>query len=166
MARGEILDVTESMYTPFEPKQTHRGIFYVEGIPTWMIKSFGMPGIEGDEFTVDYLNTKWKGISKMYTFQDITLSLYDPIEPNGQQLVMNWVRLTIETETGRMGYPEQYRKNCSIVMLGPPLDKVSEWSIVGAFIKGVKFGDNIDYSSPGLNTIELTLGCQRCDLLY
>jgi hypothetical protein len=95
----------------------------------------------------------------------MTLNLYNPISPSGQQAVMEWVRLSHESVTGRDGYSDFYKKDLNLSILGPVGDVVSEWIIKGAFIKVSNFG-SYDWSNQDAITIELQIGMDYCILNY
>lgn len=151
----EILDPTEIFFTAYEPKVAMRFIMYVDGIPSFIIKATDRPSIDQGEIVLDHINVerKLKGKSR---WQDITMTLYDPIVPSGAQAVMEWVRLHHESVTGRDGYSDFYKKDLTLNSLGPIGDKVEEWTIKGAFIKSATFG-NMDWSTEDAVNIELTI---------
>ena len=74
-------------------------------------------------------------------WQPITITLYDPIVPSGAQSVIEWIRLSHESVTGRNGYADFYKKDIVFNVLGPVGDKVEEWSLKGAYISEANFGD-------------------------
>ena len=41
----DLIDPSEIMFTPFEPKTKNRFIMYVEGIPAYLIKAASRPQI-------------------------------------------------------------------------------------------------------------------------
>ena len=137
---AELLDPTEVMFTAFEPKVANRFIMYVEGIPSYLIKAASRPSIDQGEMILDHINVerKLKGKSR---WQDVTITLYDPIVPSGAQSVIEWVRLSHESVTGRNGYADFYKKDIVFNVLGPVGDKVEEWSLKGAYISEANFGD-------------------------
>ena len=150
---AELLDPTEVMFTAFEPKVANRFIMYVEGIPSYLIKAASRPSIDQGEMILDHINVerKLKGKSR---WQDVTITLYDPVVPSGAQAVMEWVRLHHESVTGRDGYSDFYKKDCSIQVLGPVGDIVEEWTLKGAFITNADFGPlTFDTAEP----IEITV---------
>ena len=159
-----VLDPNEIMFTAFEPIVNNRFIMYVDGIPTYMIKKADAPGITLGEIKLDHLNVyrKLKGKAE---WKDITLSLYSPIAPSGPQAMMEWVRLSHESVTGRDGYSDFYKKDVSLSVLGPVGDIVSEWIIKGAFIKEAAFG-TYDYSSADPTEVTMTLGMDYCILNF
>ena len=150
-----VLNPNEIFFTAFEPKVKNRFIMYVDGIPSYFIKKADSPKITFGEVTLDHINIqrKLKGKGK---WEDITLSLYDPIAPSGVQACMEWVRLSHESVTGRDGYSDFYKKDITLNTLGPVGDIVSEWIIKGAFIKSTDFG-SYDWADEAAQELTLTL---------
>lgn len=155
---AEFIDPSEAFYTSFEPKQQHRFIFQIDGIPTYMIKTAARPSFESTEIELPHLNvtryvkgkTKWGG--------SVDLSLYDPISPSGSQIVMEWARLSHESVTGRDGYMDFHVRDCDILVLGPANDIVEKWTYKGAWLKSADFG-GMDWSSEG-DVTEITITLQ------
>jgi len=152
---AELLDPTEIFYTAYEPKMANRFIMYIEGIPAYLIKAASRPSIDQGEVILDHINVerKLKGKSR---WQDVTVTLYDPVVPSGAQAVMEWTRLHHESVTGRDGYSDFYKKEITMNSLGPVGDKVEEWTLKGAFISSATFGD-MDWATEDPVNIELTL---------
>ena len=152
-----ILNPNEIFFTAFEPKQQNRFILYVDGIPSYIIKKVSGIKVTQEEVVLNHINVqrKVKGRSK---WDDVTLSLYDPITPSGAQAVMEWVRLHHESVTGRDGYSDFYKKDLTLDVLGPVGDIVSEWVLKGAWIKDAGFGDYDWDQGATAQKIELTLG--------
>ena len=78
---AELIDPSELMFKTFQPKQSHRFIMYVDGIPAFMIKDVDRPNVTNNKVTLDHINTK-RHITGKAEWQDITLTLYDPIVPS------------------------------------------------------------------------------------
>jgi hypothetical protein len=161
---AEVLEFDKAFYTNFEPKMGNRWIMEIDGIPSYMIKTASRPSISFETVVMDHINIKRK-LQGKGEWQDITISLHDPIVPSGAQAVMEWVRLSHESITGRRGYADFYKKDIDIYMLGPVLDKVEHWKIKGAFIVSANFSD-LDWSSNDPANIELTLAMDYCILEY
>ena len=137
---AELLEVNKVMFTPFEPKLQNRFIVEIDGIPAYTIKSTNRPQIDFEEVELRHMNVKRfvKGIGE---WQPLEITLYDPIVPSAAQSVMEWVRLSHESVTGRDGYADFYKKDVTIRTLGPVGDIVEEWTLKGAFIQSATFGD-------------------------
>jgi len=160
-----ILTADEIFFTAFEPKVQNRFIMYVDGIPAYIIKGVNGLGFEQGEIVLNHINVYRKVKGKL-RWNDVTLTLFDPITPSGAQAVMEWVRLHHESVTGRDGYSDFYKKDVVIDIVGPVGDIVSEWVLKGAFVKTAEFGElNFDNDSTAQN-ISLTLGMDYCILNF
>ncbi|MBL18888.1 MAG: hypothetical protein CMC82_03535 [Flavobacteriaceae bacterium] len=152
-----VLDPNEIFFTAFEPKQANRFILYMDGIPSFIIKGISAISLTQGEVILNHINIlrKVKGKS---VWNDVTMTLFDPITPSGAQATMEWVRLHHESVTGRDGYSDFYKKDLTINVLGPVGDIVSEWILKGAFVKEATFGDYNWDTENEAKQIELTLG--------
>ena len=150
---AEILEFDQMFYTNFEPKMKNRYIMEIDGIQSYLIKAANRPSINFETITLDHINIKRK-LQGKGEWQDITITLYDPIVPSGAQQVMEWVRLGHESITGRRGYADFYKKDIDFYMLGPVGDKIEQWKLKGAFLTTVNFGD-VAFDSNEPATIEL-----------
>ena len=139
----------------WEPKYTNRFIMYIGDIPTYIIKAAARPSLTNGEIILDHINVerKLKGKTR---WQDVSITLYDPIVPSGAQSVMEWVRLHHESLTGRDGYSTQYKKDIRFNSLSPTGEIIEEWLLKGAFIADSNFGQ-MDWSTEESVQIELTL---------
>ena len=108
-----ILETNQMMFTAFEPKLQNRFLMEIEGIPAYLIKTINRPAISFGEVVLDHINVKRKLKGKANR-DNITCELYDPVTPSGAQAVMEWVRLSHESVTGRDGYSDFYKKNIHI----------------------------------------------------
>ena len=142
---AKILDADTMMFTAYEPKVKNRFIMYIADIPAYMVKMANRPSITFEKITLDHINIK-RQLQGKGEWQDITLSLYDPIVPSAAQAVMEWVRLSHESLTGRRGYADFYKKDITLDLLGPVGDVVEQWTIKGALIVSATFGD-LDWSA-------------------
>ena len=151
----DLIDPSEIMFTPFEPKLKNRFIMYIEGVPAYIIKSGNRPQINFETITLDHINVQ-RYVKGKGAWQPIEVTLYDPVVPSAAQSVMEWVRLSHESVTGRDGYSDFYKKDVTFNMLGPVGDIVEEWKLVGTYIETANFGD-LDYASSDPAEISLTL---------
>ena len=152
---AEILEFNEMFYTNFEPKMKNRFIMEIGGIPSYLIKAGNRPNIQFEVVTLEHINLKRK-LKGKGEWQDLEITLYDPIVPSGAQAVMEWVRTSHESLTGRDGYADFYKKDIDIYMLGPVGDKIEQWKLKGAFISNAQFGE-LDWTSNDPAEITLTL---------
>ena len=137
---AELIDANDIMYTPYEPKLQNRFIVNIDGLPAYLIKSANRSQISFEEVELRHMNVKrWvKGVGE---WQPLEITMYDPIVPSAAQAVMEWVRLSHESVTGRDGYSDFYKKDVTINVLGPVGDIVEEWTLKGAWCQDVSFGD-------------------------
>jgi hypothetical protein len=137
---------------------------YIDGIPSFMIKSATAPNINLNEVKIDHINV-YRKIKGKAEWQDMTLNLYNPISPSGQQAVMEWIRLSHESVTGRDGYSDFYKKDLTLDILGPVGDVVSEWIIKGAYVKTATFGD-YDWTADAAIELSVTIAMDYCILNF
>ncbi len=160
-----VLSPNEIFFTAFEPKVANRFIMYVDGIPSYLIKGFSGVSFDAGEILLNHING-YRKIKGKFKWNDVNLTLYDPITPSGAQAVMEWARLSHESVTGRDGYSDFYKKDITMNVLGPVGDIVSEWILKGAFIKTGNFGEyNWDTDAQAVN-ISLGLAMDYCILNF
>ena len=152
---ADLVSSNELFYTPYEPKLKNRFIMDIDGIPAYTIKTAQRPQITFEEVALEHMNiTKYvKGKGR---WQQLQITLYDPIVPSAASAVIEWIRLHHESATGRDGYSDFYKKNINFQVLGPVGDIIEKWTLNGAFIADASFGD-LDFSSSDPVEITLTL---------
>lgn len=160
----EILEFDKMFYKNFEPKMGNRFIMEINGIESYIIKTANRPTIQFEPVVLEHINVKRK-LKGKGEWQDITITLYDPIVPSGAQQVMEWIRSSHESLTGRDGYSAFYKKDITFYLLGPVGDKIEQWTLVGAFINSANFGE-LDWASNDPLSIELTLSYDYAILEY
>ena len=134
-----ILSSADMFYTAYEPKLMNRFIFFIDGIPAYLVKTADKPKYTAEEVVLDHINVKRKVKGKS-DWSPISCTLYDPVTPSGAQAVMEWVRLHHESVTGRDGYSDFYKKDIRFQTLGPVGDVVEEWICKGAYVTNAEFG--------------------------
>jgi len=152
---ADILTTDEIFFQSFEPKTKNRFIMYIDGIPSYFIKTANRPNITFEEIELNHINVK-RFLKGKGVWETLEITLYDPIVPSGAQAVMEWVRLHHESVTGRDGYSDFYKKDITFNVLGPVGDKVEEWTLKGAFIKSANFSD-FGFDAANIADITLTL---------
>jgi hypothetical protein len=151
-----VLDSNSIFFTAFEPKQANRFVLYMDGMPSYMVKAVSAVTLNQGMVTLNHINVERKVKGKS-VWQDVTLTLFDPITPSGAQATMEWVRLHHESVTGRDGYSDFYKKDLTLNILGPVGDIVSEWILKGAFITSANFGEYSWDSPDTAVNIQLTV---------
>ena len=160
----EVLEFDQMFYTNFEPKMKNRYIMEIDGIQSYLIKAAARPNIQFSTIKLDHINT-YRKIQGKGEWQDISITLYDPIVPSGAQQVMEWVRLSHESITGRRGYADFYKKDISFYMLGPVGDKIEQWTLKGAFIVSADFG-SLGFEEDAISDITINLAYDHAILEY
>ena len=153
---AKLIDANDIMFTPFEPKLQNRYLFQIDGIPAYLVKGANRPTLEFEEVVLDHMNVK-RYVKGKGAWSELEITLYDPIVPSAAQAVMEWVRLSHESVTGRDGYSDFYKIDVTFQVLGPVGDIVEEWKLKGAFIKTANFGDLAFESN---DPVEITLTLQ------
>lgn len=144
------------IFTPFEPKVAFRYTLTIDGIPGFICKSSGMPNLDNSEIVIDYINTDFKVKGKS-RWQDITVTLYDPVTPSGAQAVHDWIKIHHNSESGQDGFAfDEYKKDITLEALDPHAAPVETWTLYGAFIGASNWGD-MDWATDEAKTIELTM---------
>ena len=161
-----VLNANEIFFKEFEPKVQNRFIMRLDNtaIDTFMVKNVSAPSFEDETVKLDHINT-YRKIRGKREWQDMDMTLYDPITPSGAQAVMDWARLSYESVTGRAGYNDFYKEDLRLHLLGPVGDVVSEWVIVGAFVTSMSQGD-FDWSSSDVAELNITVAMDYCVLNY
>ena len=154
---AELVTSQDIFYTEYEPKLKNRYLMGFEGtgLQAFMVKTMNRPSIEFDEVILEHMNVT-RYIKGKGRWQPMELTLYDPVVPSAAQAVMEWVRLSHESVTGRDGYSDFYKKNLTFNVLGPVGDKIEQWDIKGAYIQTANFGD-LAFDSSDPVEISLTL---------
>lgn len=144
------------IFTPFEPKVAFRFLLSIDGIPAYLMKASSMPSLDNGEIVIDYINTDFKVKGKS-RWQDITITLYDPVDPSAAAAVHDWIKIHHNSESGEDGFAfDEYKKDITIEALDPHGAPVETWDIKGAFIGASNWGD-MDWSTDEAKTIELTI---------
>jgi hypothetical protein len=159
-----ILSSAEMFYQAYEPKLQNRFLFQIDGIPAYLVKAADRPKYTNEVVVLEHINKKRKVKGKS-DWQDLNVTLYDPVTPSGAQAVMEWVRLSHESVTGRDGYSDFYKKEVRFHTLGPVGDVVEEWVLKGAFVQNASFGTG-DWANSAPMEITLTISMDYCVLNY
>jgi hypothetical protein len=152
---AETISAQQLMFNSFTPKVANRFVMSVGDIPSFICKKVTRPGVTFGEVVIDHINTKRKLQGKA-DWNDVTMTLWDPIVPSGAQHVMEWVRKGYESATGAAGYPDFYKEDVTIEVLGPAGDIRERWVLKGAFPLTTEMGE-LDWSNDQPVEISVTL---------
>jgi hypothetical protein len=151
----------------YEPLRKNRWLFRFPadlGIQEWWLQSAKRPSIKQPAKEIPFLNTSTYVLGR-YTWDEMNITLFDPIGPSASQAVMEWVRLHSESVTGRQGYACGYKRDCELEMLDPTGVVVSKWILKNTMCTSADFGD-LQYSSDDLATITLGIRFDYAILAY
>jgi hypothetical protein len=162
---AETLSVTDMLPNKFEPKRQFRWVFAIEGIDSFLMKTSARPQMQFQELPIPFMNA-YRYIAGRMTFQEMSISLYDPIAPSGAQQVMEWIRTHYESVSGRAGYADFYKRDIQIKLLDPIGTVVELWDMKGAFIKSVNF-QTLTYENDNAPvTIDMSIRYDNCVLQF
>lgn len=159
-----ILDPNEINNTVLEPVLGHRFIMYVDGIPTYFIKSVDGLSFDDGEVIIDHINTYFKTRAKR-RYSDVTVGLYNFVAPSGAQAVAELARLQYEEVTGRAGYSDFFWRDIRFNVLSPVGEVVSEIILNKAYIKNANFG-SYDYANDAFVSMTLVFGISAFTLNF
>ena len=162
---AETLSVTDMLPNKFEPKRQFRWVFAIEGIDAFLMKTAARPQMAIATKEIPFINAK-RYIAGRLTFQNMSITLHDPIAPSGAQQVMEWVRTHYESVSGRAGYADFYKRDIQLKLLDPIGTVVELWDIKGAFIENANFNTLIYDNDTEPVELSLTLRYDNCVLQF
>jgi hypothetical protein len=162
---AETLDVKDLLPARFEPKRKTRWIMMIEGIDAFLLKSAARPTYTTEEVELPWINSR-RYVAGSTKFNTVQVTLYDPIAPSGAQQVVEWVRLHLETVSGRAGYADFYKRDIQLKLVDPVGTVIELWDGKGAFITEANLGE-LDYEgNADPLMIQLTLRADNWVLQY
>jgi hypothetical protein len=149
-----------------EPKRRNRWTieFSDLGFSEWTVRASSRPHMQLDTVVVPFMNSETY-VAGRYRWNPITITFIDPIGPSSTQKIMEWIRSSVQSSTGKMGYASQYKKNLILKMLDPAGLTVEQWTLENCFITDAQFG-TLDYSSSDLAEVQITVQMDRCILQF
>lgn len=160
-------DLLIKMPLVYEPLKKNRFLLRFPadlGIQEWTLKSAKRPSIQQNSTEIQFMNTSTYVLGR-YTWDEIQVTLRDPIGPSTSQAVMEWVRLGSESATGRQGYAAGYKRDLELEMLDPSGVVVQKWILKNCFVTNADFGD-LDYGTDDVAEVTITLRPDYCILAY
>lgn len=153
---AETLSVTDMLPNKFEPKRQHRWVMAIEGIDAFLVKSAGRPTWSSGETEIPWINSYRKINTGKAKWDNLSITIYDPIAPSGAQQTMEWIRTHHESVSGRAGYADFYKRDIQLKLLDPIGTVIELWDIKGAFLTSCTFG-SLDYGSDTMLEIQLSI---------
>src|SRR5574338_753176 len=100
---AEVLDVSSLLPNRFEPKRKNRWILQIEGVDAFLLSTAARPTVTTEEIEMPFVNSV-RYLAAKTRFNTINVTLKDAIAPSAAQQVTEWLRLCMETVSGRAGY--------------------------------------------------------------
>jgi hypothetical protein len=161
---AELLDVADMLPENFQPLMKYQFLLAIEGIDSFLCKSTALPQVTFEEVEIPWINTT-RYVAGKGKFNEIQITLHNPVAPAGAQQVMEWIRLCYESVSGRAGFADYYKRDIQIKILDPVGVVVSLWDIKGAFIKEANFGE-ANYGNSEPMEISITVRYDNAVLQY
>lgn len=132
---------------PGNPRQKHQFIVRVDGFDAAWFESATIPEteVETDEFNPagSVRSTKFAGRAKI---GDCVLKKGMPSD-SADLTAWEWLTKAVNTEAGELGDPEDYKKDIEIVHVDRVGKEMQRWTLKGAWIKKIDWGENSGGSS-------------------
>ena len=160
-------DLLLKMPLQFEPLRKNRFIMRFPsdlGISEWMLQSASRPQINQSSVEIPFLNTSTYVVGR-YTWDAIQVTFRDFIAPSTSQALMEWIRLSSESVTGRQGYAAGYKRDVELELLDPNCVCVQKWILKNAWVSVANYG-TLQYSDDSLADITATLVMDYAILCY
>lgn len=160
-------DLLIKMPLQFEPLRKNRWVVRFPtdlGISEWMLSSASRPSIDQKSVEIPFLNTSTYVVGR-YNWRTLNLTFKDPITPSASQALMEWIRLSSESVTGRQGYAAGYKRDLELEMLDPTGVCVQKWILKNAWISVCDFG-TLGYADDALADITATIVIDYAILCY
>lgn len=160
-------DLLMNMPLKFEPLRKNRWVVRFPsdlGISEWMLKSASRPKINQSEKEIQFINTSTWVVGR-YTWDSLNLTFRDAIAPSTSQALMEWIRLSSESVTGRQGYAAGYKRDIELEMLDPTGVCMQKWILKNCFITNCDFG-GLDYADDDLADCTATIRMDYAILAY
>lgn len=151
----------------YQPIQSHRFLaeFASElGIESWLVQEFTGPELKIGKKEITYLNGKTY-VSGIGEWSEITIKFLNIIGPSTGSKLMEMVRLTHESITGRQGYAAGYLKDITLKPLDPTGIEVQKWVLEKCMVVSIK-QDDFKMGSDDVNMFTVVVQPQKCILSY
>ena len=160
-------DLLTKLGYQYEPLRKNRWLMRFPsdlGIAEWMLSSASRPSVKQNSVEIQFMNHS-RYVAGRYNWEPINVTFRDPVAPSASQALMEWIRLSTESVTGRQGYAMGYKRDVELEMLDPTGVCVQKWILKGAWISTCNF-NGLDYSQDGVADISATIVVDYCILCF
>lgn len=162
---AETLSVTSMLPNKFEPKTKWRWVLNIEGIDAFIIKGAARPSVTTEKIEVPWINST-RYLAGKTKFEEMSVTLLDPIAPSGAQQVMEWLRTCFEPVSGRAGYADFYKRDIQLKLLDPIGTVIELWDIKGAWAVNANFGELDHSDGSAMQEIAVTISYDAAVLQF
>jgi len=120
-------------------------------------KTFSTPNWSVSPIEINYFNHKYK-IAGATDIPNITLEVYDTIEPDQLKEIWDWWKKIYDPATGELGFASEYKSTGTLNQYNSKGQFQREWLLEGVFPVNINPG-SLDYSSfdPLAISIEMSI---------
>jgi hypothetical protein len=123
-----------------------------------------IPSIEVDTQQIDRMHEKYYVAGSKVTYGEVKLSFYDFVDNKGAAALQAWYTQIYDQGTSLMGYPNDYKKDLTLLVYGPDHSLVESWLLVGAWPKSLT-RPGMDWKDGGTpRNIEVSLRIDQAKL--
>lgn len=98
------------------------------------------------------------------SFTDIPIELHDAVGPDVERKFNEWQEMILNTDTGRMGYAQDYKRTARITEYGLNSEVRAIWQLEGVWPSSCRFGE-LAMDDGSKKSINVTLTYDRGNLM-
>lgn len=118
-----------------EPKRTNRFELLLEDDLRLTCHSVSIPNISVGQVEIDRMHEKYYVAGSKVEYGEVKLEFYDFIDNKAAKALLDWYTKIYDQGTSLMGYPQDYKKDITLLVYGPDHSIVESWLFVGAWPK-------------------------------
>ncbi len=151
-----LIDTSNLISQAFQPKQKHRFLLSLDGIPSFLVRSIDKPKASNKEIEVPILN-RVKYFKGRTTYSPVNIVVIDAIEPNMTNTLWEWQLRHSNPKLGVDGSKSFYEVGqIGVTQIGPAGQIINKWVYHNCFLTEIDFGGN-DASADQISQINFTI---------
>ncbi len=123
------------------------------------LESSNLPTESNEEIELHFAN-EVRYVAGKAIYETIPLILKDFVDQQTKNAMIRWRRRVYNPETGSVGLASDYKKNASLVLVGPNGETTRVWRLIGIWPQMVNYGP-LDMTASEKVLIEATLRYDR-----
>ena len=148
-----------------EPKRLNRFELMLDDELRLTCHSVGIPNISVDTVTIDRMHNKYFVSGSKITYEPVKLEFYDFIDNKAAAAIKAWHTKIYDQGTSYMGYPQDYKKDLTLLIYGPDQSLVESWVFIGAWPKDMNRAALAWKDGSGVQNITVTLVIDEAKLV-